>query len=120
MINNNSFATENICFSQDVSKKLVVEIEKCQILKEQIKVYEEMNIELLKSIDLLNDVIIKKDEIIEEDRKLIEFYRLSLREQEKMYQEMLKKSKPSFKEELMKAGMYFGLGVLIGFSLIIL
>lgn len=93
---------------------MVVELDKCQILKEQIKLYEQSNTELQKTIILLKEINDKKSEIIANNENIISMYKTSLADQEKIYKEQLKNAKPSFKEEVMKATIYIVIGAIFG------
>ena len=44
---------QNVCFTQEVSKKLVMELERGKLLEKNIILLEEQNQELLKQIDII-------------------------------------------------------------------
>lgn len=58
---NVSFA-QNICFSSDDSKRLVVELEKGRLLEQNIILLEKVNSELMKQTELLKEQVILVDE----------------------------------------------------------
>ena len=58
---NVSFA-QNICFSSDDSKRLVVELEKGRLLEQNIILLEKVNSELMKQTELLKEQVKLTDE----------------------------------------------------------
>jgi len=112
-----AYSADNICFSESTSKAMVVELDKCQILKSQIILYDQSNTELQKTIDLLNVINAKKSETITDDEKMISTYKTALTNQEKECKEQIQNAKPTFKEEVIKAGIYSIIGVIIGLLL---
>lgn len=96
---------------------MVVELDRCQILKSQISLYEQGNIELQKTIALLTEISTKKSEIIADDANVIAMYRTALADQEKVYKEQLKNAKPTFMEEVTKASIYVVIGAFFGLLL---
>lgn len=60
-ISNVSYA-QNVCFSEEDSKRLVVELEKGRLLEQNIILLEKVNSELIKQTELLKEQVILVDE----------------------------------------------------------
>ena len=56
------YAQQDICFSSDDSKRLVVELEKGRLLEQNIILLEKVNLELMKQNELLKDQVKLTDE----------------------------------------------------------
>ena len=56
------YAQQDICFSSDDSKRLVVELEKGRLLEQNIILLEKANSELMKQTELLKEQVILVDE----------------------------------------------------------
>lgn len=62
VLNVNVSNAQNICFSSDDSKRLVVELEKGRLLEQNIILLEKVNSELMKQTELLKEQVILVDE----------------------------------------------------------
>lgn len=81
---------EDICFSEDTTKDMVVELERGRILEKQIGLYQEANAELEKQITLLNKVIELKDQQLDVAQETNEQYKDLLTTQQEVYNDMMK------------------------------
>lgn len=92
---------EDICFDDQTAKKLVVELEECRVIKEQVKLYQETDTNLAEQINLCEEKNTK--------------YNTQLTLERENCVKEVKAAKPSFTE---KAGL-FGLGGLTGAGVIL-
>ncbi len=111
-------AEELVCFSQGEASKIVVEVEKCEILKTQKKILEQQNEELRAQIELLKQVIALKDQQLVVANESVKDIREAMTFQRKMYEEQLKQSKPSFIQKILEGMGFIGIGVLMGIVLL--
>jgi len=109
---------EDICMDEKNASAIVVEIEKCRIMEQELGLLKDSNIELQKQIDLLKQIIELKNQQIEVGDKTIKQYSDLLKQQEEVYKEIIKNSKSSFFEKIKDAFSYVGIGILIGVFII--
>jgi len=62
VLNINVLYAQNVCFSPDDSKRLVVELEKGRLIEQNIILLEKVNSELIKQTELLKEQVLLVDE----------------------------------------------------------
>lgn len=105
-----SYAEENICFTEDTAKRMIVHIEKVSNLEEQIRLYQEGNRELEYQVKLLKEVNGLRKEQVDQLQDLVKL-------QKDSYESIIKENKPSFIRNLFNTVGAIGIGVLIGLCL---
>lgn len=108
-----SASADQICLPSDTVGEMVVDLEKCELLKERYNILEQGNAELEKQIELLEKVNDLQKEQLQVLKETNQQYRDLVEVQGKMYQEAIKASKPSFFKEAFKAAGNMGIGVLL-------
>lgn len=109
---------EDICFDEKVASNIVVELEKGRLIQQETEALKGENAELQKQIDLLKQIIELKDIQLESTNKALKQYGDLLEQQGKLYEEALKRSKPSFFEKLSDTLGAVGIGIIIGVLLL--
>lgn len=101
---------EDICFSEQTAKKMIVDLELKKNYEEQIEYYKEGNKELEYQIKLLKEVnSLQKEQITQ--------YKDLMKLQKDGYESIIKENKPSFIKKTFEAIGFVGIGVLIGLLL---
>lgn len=107
----------DVCFFESTAKEIVVEVEKCRILKEQNELYKQGTLELEKQLELLNKLIEAKDAQIKILQETGTKYQELLQQQKESCDKLVAESKPGFLKVLLQALGFIGLGVLLGIAL---
>lgn len=105
---------ENIGFSEDMAKRLVVELEVCRTLQEQTQLYKESNEELERQVSLLEKVVELQRQEIEMSQTVIKNQKEMMSQQADAYEKTLKASKPNPFRRLIDTLGFVGVGVLAG------
>jgi hypothetical protein len=101
---------EDICFSEPVAKKMVVDLELKKNFEEQIGYYQEGNKELEYQVKLLKEInALQKEQIVQ--------YKDLMKLQKDGYESIIKESKPSFIKKVFEGLGFVGFGILIGLVL---
>lgn len=109
---------EEICIDKDIVSEITIDLEKCKITEHQLDLIKQQNSELEKQIQLLNDVIQLKDRQLQAENEAFKRYSELLKDQKNLYEEAIKKSKPSLFKSITNGLGAIGIGILIGVLLI--
>jgi hypothetical protein len=107
----------------DDAKKIVVELEKSKIYKEQVEIIEEMNGKLVEQTVILNDQIIILKSTVELKQKQLELTTEQMDKQKEVYEDKLEvceKDKPTFFDKFLIGTGGAGVGALIILLLVLL
>ncbi len=104
-----SHATE-VCFTEEGTNRLVVELEQCQNLKEQINLFTQKSVEEERQIQLLKEKGSLQDRQLKTCNDTIEKWKGTVEEQKRICNDQ----KPGFFNQLFKALGFVGIGVLVG------
>ena len=117
VLNVNVLHAQNICFSSDDSKRLVVELEKGRLLEQNIILLEKVNLELMKQNELLKDQVKLTDEKFKSAEALVikneELYNQKLKV---LDDELTEAKKPRWKTLFISGGV----GACIALLLVVL
>jgi len=95
-----------VCFSESTAKEMVVEIEKCRIIYQQVLLLREANAELEKQTEYLTKIVQAKEEEVAACNEVM-----------KKQEEIAKENEPSFWGRVLSSLGFVGVGVLIGLLL---
>lgn len=109
-----SSCSAEVCFSTDTAKVITVELEQCRIQKDELSLCNEAVRNLEQTVEAQDSAIVIYKSAIADARKAAESYKALLDEQRKMYEMVLKESRPSIFEQAIKAFGFIGAGILIG------
>jgi hypothetical protein len=101
---------EDICFTEPVAKKMIVDLELKKNYEEQLEYYREGNKELEYQIKLMKEVNSLQKEQISQYKDLMKL-------QKDGYESIIKENKPSFIRSLFNTIGTIGVGILIGLLL---
>lgn len=104
----------DITFDESVAGKMVVEIEQCRIMEDQIELYKESNAELEYQIKLQKDINNLQKEQLEVTKEAVKQYQELLKIQEDVYKQVIKDTKPNPIKKFIDSLGFVGIGVLIG------
>ena len=108
------YAQQDICFSSDDSKRLVVELEKGRLLEQNIILLEKVNLELMKQNELLKDQVKLTDEKFKSAEALVikneELYNQKIKV---LDDELTEAKKPRWKSLFVSGGVGAVLAVLL-------
>ena len=111
------YAQQDICFSSDDSKRLVVELEKGRLLEQNIILLEKVNLELMKQNELLKDQVKLTDEKFKSAEALVtkneELYNQKIKV---LDDELIEAKKPRWKSLFISGGV----GACIALLLVVL
>ena len=93
---------------------MIVELEQGRIVKEQVKVYEDIIQTYKEREQYWKDYVKRQDEIIQLQQRTIDQYKLLVKQQEEMYEKQLKEAKPGFWEKVGEVSSYVAVGVILG------
>jgi len=117
VLNVNVSNAQNICFSSDDSKRLVVELEKGRLLEQNIILLEKVNLELMKQNELLKDQVKLTDEKFKSAEALVikneELYNQKIKV---LDDELTEAKKPRWKSMFISGGV----GACIALLLVVL
>ncbi len=106
VLNVNVSNAQNICFSSDDSKRLVVELEKGRLLEQNIILLEKVNSELMKQTELLKEQVILVDEKFKSAEALVikneELYNQKIKV---LDDELIEAKKPRWKSLFISGGV---------------
>jgi uncharacterized protein YlxW (UPF0749 family) len=118
LLTNVIYAAEpSVCFSEEDSKKIVVQLEDLADYKEQIEILKQQTAELEKQVKLLKEVASIQKEQLEFANKSIESYQTLLKTQQESYEKEIKNQKPSIFSKIYTTIGAVGIGVLVGLLL---
>jgi hypothetical protein len=105
-VSTNVSYAQDICFSSDDSKRLVVELEKGRLLEQNIILLEKVNSELMKQNELLKNQVILEDEKFKSAEALVnknkELYNQKLKV---LDDELNEAKKPRWKSMFISSGV---------------
>jgi hypothetical protein len=107
----------NICFDEETAKRMIVELEQGRILKEQLKVSEDIIQTYKEREQYWKDYVKGQDEIIKIQQRTIDQYKQLVKTQEEMYEKQLKDAKPTFWQKVGEVSSYVAIGVIVGVAL---
>lgn len=113
---NFSFA-EEICFTEENAAKIVVELEKANIMKEQVQALKDQNIELVKQIKLMKEIVDLQQQQLDMSKQTIQTLQDTVKAQGEAYEKQLKMSKPNIWYQITEYAGILGVGILIGLLL---
>ncbi len=117
VLNVNVSNAQNICFSSDDSKRLVVELEKGRLLEQNIILLEKANLELMKQTELLKEQVKLTDEKFKSAEALVikneELYNQKIKV---LDDELTEAKKPRWKSMFISGGV----GACIALLLVVL
>jgi len=110
-------ADEEICFTPDTTGQMVVEIEKCRLIQQQVILLRQKNDELERQIVLYKEINSIQEQQIQTLKNATETYQDLLKAQGEAYEKQIKAAKPNMWDEIMKGAAFVGLGLLVGLLL---
>jgi len=108
---------EEICFTPDTTGQIVVEIEKCRLIQQEVELLRQKNDELERQIALYKEMNVIQEQQIQTLKKTTETYVDLLKTQGEAYEKQIKQAKPNILNEIMKGTAFVGLGLLVGLLL---
>lgn len=106
-----------VCFTEDDTKKIVVDLENSNDYREQVEILKEANVELEKQIISLKEINKLQQEQLEISKQTIESYKNLLNAQKEAYEKEIENNKPNIWEKIFVGVGAAGIGVLIGLLL---
>ena len=106
-----------VCFTEDDTKKIVVDLENSNDYREQVEILKEANVELEKQIISLKEINKLQQEQLEISKQTIESYQKLLNAQKEAYEKEIENNKPNIWEKIFVGVGAAGIGVLIGLLL---
>lgn len=106
-----------VCFTEDDTKKMVVDLENSNDYREQVEILKEANVELEKQIISLKEINKLQQEQLEISKQTIESYKNLLNAQKEAYEKEIENNKPNIWEKIFVGVGAAGIGVLIGLLL---
>lgn len=106
-----------VCFTEDDTKKMVVDLENSNDYREQVEILKEANAELEKQIISLKEINKLQQEQLEISKQTIESYQKLLKTQKEAYEKEIENNKPNIWEKIFVGVGAAGIGVLIGLLL---
>ena len=106
-----------VCFTEDDTKKIVVDLENSNDYREQVEILKEANVELEKQIISLKEINKLQQEQLEISKQTIESYQKLLKTQKEAYEKEIENNKPNIWEKIFVGVGAAGIGVLIGLLL---
>jgi uncharacterized membrane protein (DUF106 family) len=103
-----------VCFTEDDTKKIVVDLENVNDYKEQVEILKEANAELEKQIISLKEINKLQQEQLDISKQTIISYQNLLKVQKEAYEKEIKNNKPSIWGKIFASIGGLGVGVLIG------
>ncbi len=113
---NVSFA-EEVCLSEENAAKIVVELERANIMKEELQVLKDQNAELYKQVKLMKEIVELQNQQLEASKKTVEVLQDTIKAQGEAYEKQLKQSKPNMMYQILEWAGFIGVGILIGLAL---
>jgi len=96
---------------------MVVEIEKCRLIQQQVILLKQKNDELERQIVLYKEINNIQEQQIQTLKKATETYQNLLKAQGEAYEKQIKQARPDMWDEIKKGAAFVGLGLLIGLLL---
>lgn len=96
---------------------MVVEIEKCRLIQQEVDLLKQKNDELERQIVLLKEINTIQEKQIQTLKKATETYQDLLKTQGEAYEKQLKQAKPDIWQEITRAAAFVGVGLLLGLLL---
>jgi len=107
-----------ICMSDDVAKKMVVEIEQCRLINKNIVNYYKSNVELTKQIELLNQEVNLLNEKFEVADKLLKANEELYKQKEKVLNDELEEAKkPRWTSMFLSGGIGAALALILAVAI---
>jgi len=106
-----------VCFTEEDTKKIVVELENSADYQEQVSLLKDANSELEKQIVSLKEINKLQQEQLEISKRTIESYKELIKTQREAYETEIKNTKPSIWKQIITGISGLGIGVLIGLIL---
>ena len=106
-----------VCFTEDDTKKIVVDLENSNDYREQVEILKEANAELEKQIISLKEINKLQQEQLEISKQTIESYQKLLNAQKEAYEKEIENSKPSIWGKIFAGAGGLGIGILVGLLL---
>ena len=106
-----------VCFTEDDTKKMVVDLENSNDYREQVEILKEANVELEKQIISLKEINKLQQVQLEISKQTIESYKNLLNAQKEAYEKEIENNKPNIWEKIFVGVGAAGIGVLIGLLL---
>lgn len=101
---------DDICFSEQTAREMIVYIEQCNIIRQQVEVLKEANKELEYQVRLLKEINTLRVEQVDKLQDLVKL-------QKDAYEGIIKESKPSVFKSFVTGIGYLSIGILIGLVL---
>lgn len=106
-----------VCFTEEDTKKIVVELENSADYQEQVSLLKDANSELEKQIVSLKEINKLQQEQLEISKRTIESYKELIKTQREAYETEIKNTKPSIWKQIITGISGLGIGILIGLVL---
>ena len=106
-----------MCFTEEDTKKIVVELENSADYQEQVSLLKDANSELEKQIVSLKEINKLQQEQLEISKQTIESYKNLLNAQKEAYEKEIENSKPSIWGRIFAGAGGLGIGILVGLLL---
>lgn len=115
-----NIASADVCFTDEVAGRMVVEVEQCRIQKDDIDIYKQTIANLEEQIKTQDEILEIYKDSLTKAKETIEGYKKLLDEQKGLYEAELKKARPGLIERIVHGAGLMGLGGLLAGLLILL
>ena len=109
-----------ICFSEEVAGRMVVELERNALLKEQLVLQEQMTRELSQQVDSLKEIVRLQKEQIDASNNMIESQKKMAEAQDANCRQLIKAAKPTFLDNVKSNVLAGGVGAVLAVVAILL
>ena len=103
---------EDITFEESTASNMVVELEQCKVIKDQIELYKQSNSELEYQIKLQKDINNLQKEQLEIAKDTVKQYQELIKNQKEVYTQLIKDAKPNPIKKLLDSLGFIGIGIL--------
>ena len=114
------YAQGSICFSEDVARKMVVELERTDNLAKQVGLLEQGTTEMQAQLDILKETVRIQKEQVDVATAALEVQRKLAQAQDANCKQLIKEAKPTFIDNLKSNVLAGGVGAVLAVVAILL